>query len=82
MENYLKIFEKRFSNLADYELIQSFNHEVRQINWGDFRQYYLEALKKEFYKRGFDTSSIIEGSTIILSEKVYLDGKTIRTIVS
>ena len=76
--HYTEKFAKRFAESTDEELIEFYNREVGQNGWVSTRATYLYCLHKEIESRDFDSSLIIRGNIMSLTQKIKLqEGKLI-----
>lgn len=74
---YSEELEKRFRNMSDEQLIDTFNGDTNKSVWITARARFHEALRKEFDNRGFDYSALLAGGGYSLKNKIKLMGKKI-----
>jgi len=76
---YEKYLEK-FKKMDDKQLIESFNREVGNPGWTNFRANYLSALHQEFNNRGYDYSDIGGAGSLSIKNKIELLDKKIKIV--
>jgi|GEM_PF-1871145 len=69
------LFKSEFTRLADEELVQRFNKQVRCLGGNTIRKVYLEALRAELRKRNFDCSIVLNKCGLRLHHKVKLQNQ-------
>jgi len=71
-------FAERFKAMSNDELIEAFNREVGKPGWVSSGLLYLEALRNEFYGRGYDLSAISgDGKGFSIARRIRLEGNKI-----
>lgn len=65
-------YKARFLEMADEDIISSFNGQVGNNSWTGSRAAYLVALHEEFKQRGFDYSAVGGEEFLSFSQKVKL----------
>ena len=73
-------YEESFAKLSDEEIVETFNSDTKHNGWVAARGRFLSALRREFIKRGFDTSEIIKGEGMSMMHRVKLEGKKLVKI--
>ena len=73
-------YRKLFSQMADEELIESFNNDACKQGWVSARGFLLSAIHHEFEKRGFDYSVLEDRNRLSLGHRVKLTGKKMEII--
>lgn len=70
-------FTSALDSLSNQELINRFNQEVGNSGWTCSRGEFLLALNRQFTDRGIDFSSIGDGASLSLKNKIKLAGNII-----
>ncbi|MEN2436148.1 hypothetical protein AAH994_12105 [Weeksellaceae bacterium A-14] len=73
-------FKKKFNEIDNNSLILKFNEQVGIHVWGNARAHYLEALRDEFIKRGFNCGIIINSAGMSIAKKIKLVGNEVKFI--
>ena len=66
------LFQVEFRTLADQELIERFNKQVKCLGGNTIRKIYLKVLREELSRRNFDSSLIQHKCGLRLNHKVKL----------
>lgn len=78
MKNNDYEYEDTLKKLSNEELVAAFNRQIGVTGWGNARAAYCNALRKEFQRRDFDSSLIINESGISFARKVVLENKQLE----
>ena len=74
-------FALRFADMQIPELVTVFNAQVQNRGWSTMRDYHDQALIDEFQRRGIDTTTITNRSTISFSHPVRYDLPSNKLVV-